>query len=66
MLIDKLEPYLKKAIADRFHAWELVEILEIPVEDIIEIFEDEILNLKDYVLEMGNIRTTRQEYTNEE
>lgn len=29
-------------LMDRFHGWELVELLDIPVEDIIEYFSDKI------------------------
>lgn len=42
---------LKLALIDRYHAWELIELLDIPIEDIVEIFEDEIRNNEDLILD---------------
>lgn len=51
-----LGPELKDILADRLEGWELVEFLQIPVQDVIEIFEDEILaNLED-VKEFAGLR----------
>ena len=39
---------LKTALCDRVFGWELVEFLQVPIEDIVELFEEDILdNLKD-------------------
>lgn len=39
---------LKKQICDYFDAWELVEFLQISTEDVVDVFEDEIMaNLED-------------------
>lgn len=41
---DSLDPSFKSAISDRLNGWELVEFLDIPIEDIVELFEEEILD----------------------
>ncbi len=43
---------LKKALADYFDAWDLVELLEIPTEEIIEAFEDMIEDRLDEIAEV--------------
>lgn len=49
---------LKKIIADRLTAWELVEFLQIDVEDVIERYEDEIIeNLEEVKEFVGLIKT---------
>lgn len=42
---------LKKALADYFEAWDLVELLEIPTDDIIDAFEDMIEDRLDDIAE---------------
>lgn len=37
-----LSPELKAAAIDRLEGWELVEFLQIPIERVLEVFEDEI------------------------
>lgn len=61
MLIETIDPALKKALADRLESFELVEFLQIPIEDTIELLEDVILqNLSD-VLEFAGL----EDYDNE-
>ena len=40
---DKLPENIKEAIADRYEGWELAELLDLPVRDIIYYFESEII-----------------------
>lgn len=52
MILDteELEPSLKSAIIDRFEAWELIDFLNITTEEIVELFEEEILeNVEDII-----------------
>jgi hypothetical protein len=55
MVMDEevLDNILKSAICDRLEGWELVEFLNIPIEDIVELFEEEILDnvteVKDFI-----------------
>lgn len=42
-----MDDNFKKALADFFTAQELVDFLEIPVEDIIELFEEDIKDFED-------------------
>lgn len=46
---------LKERLADYFGSYELVEYLAIPVEDIIEVFEDAIDERLDDILEIMGI-----------
>lgn len=43
---------LKKLLIDRFESWELVEFLQLPIEDIVEYFEDEIIENEEDILEL--------------
>lgn len=52
---EELPDDLKAALADRLEGWELVEMLEIPIEDIIELFEPDILDHLDDILEELNM-----------
>lgn len=51
---DVLDNDLKSAICDRLFGWELIEFLRIPIEDIVELFEEEILDniseVKDFIV----------------
>jgi hypothetical protein len=51
-----MDEELKKRIADYFYGHELVEFLQIPVEDIIDAFEDRILEAIDDVEEMMHVK----------
>lgn len=44
---ENLEEEFKKRLIDRFEGWELIEYLNIKIEDIVEIFEDEISEAKE-------------------
>jgi hypothetical protein len=57
MLMSKIDPLTKDAIIDTMLGWELVEFLQIPVEDIVEMFEDEILENIEDVMDLANIRS---------
>ena len=56
MVMDEevLDNSLKSAICDRLFGWELVEFLQIPIEDIVELFEEDVLNnldeVKDFIV----------------
>lgn len=41
---EEVPEFIRKALADRYEAWELVEMLRIPTEEIISMFEDVILD----------------------
>lgn len=44
---ENLEEEFKKRLIDRFEGWELIEYLNIKIEDIVEIFEEEISEAKE-------------------
>ena len=46
---------LFEILKDRFESWELVELLDLDVEDILIEFEDEILDKIDEIKELLNI-----------
>lgn len=50
---DELTDILRQALIDRLEGWELVEFLQIPIEDIVEVYEDlilqEIEDVKDFI-----------------
>ncbi len=46
----------KAAIADRLEGWELFDFLQITIEDVIELFEDEIEENLEDVLEFCGLR----------
>lgn len=52
-----LDKETKDRIADYFDAWELVEFLQLPVEEIITVFEDEIEEALDDIEELMGIRS---------
>jgi len=52
---EQLEEEFKKRLIDRFEGWELVEYLNLSAELIVEIFEDEINEVKDELEEFLSI-----------
>lgn len=56
MLIEKLDPMLRAVIEDRLEGWEVVEFLQIPVEDVVEAFEDLILKNLDDIKDLVGLR----------
>lgn len=44
----------KQAVVDFFDPYQLVELLEVPIEDIVELLEDVILENEDLVKDMMN------------
>ena len=66
MIIERLEPFVKEALADRLDTWELIEYLEIPIEDLIEIFEDEIIEKLPGVLDLAGILNLENDNDNEQ
>lgn len=51
-----MDPDFKQILYDRFEGWELVEFLQIPVEEIVEIFEDKIIENLEDVEDFAGIR----------
>lgn len=51
-----MDENFKKALADFFTAQELVDFLEIPVEDIIELFEEDIKDFEDELKDEMNYK----------
>jgi hypothetical protein len=60
-LVAKLDSELKKALIDRLEGWEIVDFLQIKTEDIVEIFEDEILDHLDEILEFAGLQNLGEE-----
>jgi ATP-dependent Clp protease ATP-binding subunit ClpA len=52
---EQLEEEFKKRLIDRFEGWELVEYLNLSADLIVEIFEDEINEVKDELEEFLSI-----------
>lgn len=50
-----MDEELKKRIADYFDSWELVELLKLETEDIVNLFEDEVLEKIDDIKELMGI-----------
>jgi hypothetical protein len=48
---EELPRYIKDALIARFEGWELVELLDIDIEDIVDLFEEEILKELDFIEE---------------
>ena len=59
--MSKIDPLTKAAICDTMEGWEMVDFLQIPIETIVEMFEDEILENMDDVLDFANIRSINDE-----
>lgn len=58
---DKLPDDLRRKIEDRFEGWEIVEFLRIDVEDVIDAFEEHILDHLADLLEEGGIAYGEEE-----
>lgn len=43
------DEFLKTTIIDRFEGYELVELLNIPIEEIVEAFQDRIFSERDFL-----------------
>ena len=56
MLIPVLDKNIKKAIEDYLTATELVDFLQIDIEEVVDVFEDKILDNLDDVLELIGLR----------
>ena len=54
--MDKIEMSIKASICDRLQGWELVDFLQVSIVDIVDAFEDEILENIDDVLELVGMR----------
>ena len=60
---DKLPDNIKEAIADRYEGWELTELLDLSVRDIMYYFEAEIIEKLEEIKEELRIEDdTEQEY----
>lgn len=55
---EELEASLKSAIIDRFEAWELVDFLNISTEEVVDIFEEELLQHIEEVTSLLNYGET--------
>lgn len=55
-----MDDNFKKALADFFTAQELVDFLEIPVEDIIEVFEEDIKDFEDELKDEINYKDNEE------
>ncbi len=66
MIIERLDPYVKEALADRLDPWEIIEFLEVPTEEIIEYFEDEIIENLAGILELAGILNLENDNDNEQ
>lgn len=53
---DVVTDELKKAIADRLEGWELVDFLQISAEDVIEAFEDRVIENLEDVKDFADLR----------
>ena len=52
MILDdvELDPLIRSAICDRLEGWELIDFLGIDIETVVDVFEEEILeNLEDVI-----------------
>lgn len=61
-MMDELDDELKNHICDALEGFELVEYLDISIEDIVELFEDEILENLEDVLEFIGLKNDEDEY----
>lgn len=51
-----MDPDFKQILYDRFEGWELVEFLQIPIQEIVEIFEEIIIENLEDVEDLAGIR----------
>jgi hypothetical protein len=62
---EQLPETIKQAIADRYEGWELVELLDLSVRDIIYYFEEDILDKLDDIKEDLRIEDSIDDETRE-
>jgi len=62
---EQLPDEIKQALADRYEGWELAELLELPVRDIIYYFEEDILDKLDDIKEELRIEYSPEEQERE-
>lgn len=62
---ESLNNTVKDALADRLEAWELVDFLDIPIEDVLSAFEDKIVENLEEVLDFAGIKNLETENENE-
>jgi hypothetical protein len=62
---ETLPEVVKEAIADRYEGWELVELLDLSVRDIIYYFEEDILDKLDDIKEDLRIEDSIDDETRE-
>lgn len=53
---ERLPDWIKKAIIDRFDATEMVELLDLSINEIVEVFEGEILDRLEEIEEYMQIQ----------
>ena len=58
---EKLHPEVRRAIIDRFDSWDLVDLLDIPISQIVDAFEELIVENLREVLDYGNIVLNEEE-----
>lgn len=51
-----MDAEFKQILCDRFEGWELIEFLQIPIEEIVEIFEDKIMEAEEDVRDLAGLR----------
>lgn len=59
---EKLDPLVRQSIINRLEPWDLVDFLQIPIDDIVDNFENEILDNLDDILDLiGLVREDEEE-----
>lgn len=61
-----LDKETKKALADRFTGWEIVELLDIDSEYIIDLLEDEVIENLQELKEEAGLTDLEYDYDNNE
>lgn len=51
-----MDKEFRQILYDRFEGWEIVEFLQIPIEEIVDIFEDRIIENLEDVEDLAGIR----------
>ncbi|MBU6231647.1 hypothetical protein KGP36_03180 [Patescibacteria group bacterium] len=59
---EHLTPELRDAIIDRFEAWDLVDFLMLKTEQIVDAFEDVIVDNLEDIMDYVNIRVKDEDY----
>lgn len=57
----KLDEDIKKAIIDRLEGWELIDFLQISIDEVVDIFEEDIIDNIEDVLELIGLRSSKDE-----